>query len=229
MADLESKLLYNDTTGYCSSSDEENAQLNEIGDSSQRCNDKITMAKQLAPRNQRNTGPKGVLEDYRICKRQLKEKEARRYKQIVEEAKRCTLSGPSDTDELEELRKKRLLEMKDCLYAIGKIDELTKKEEFLHYIESNQDQWILIHIYDNDNEGCITLNKIFNGLIVRYPVVKLAKVLSTVIGMSPQFSMKGLPTLQVYRNEILLGNFVRVTDQLGEEFTVDELVHFLKE
>uniref|UniRef100_A0A0N4TDG6 Phosducin domain-containing protein n=1 Tax=Brugia pahangi TaxID=6280 RepID=A0A0N4TDG6_BRUPA len=109
------------------------------------------------------------------------------------------------------------------------IDELTEKEQFLCYIESNRDKWVLIHIYDDDNEACITLNKVFNTLAIRYPHLRLAKVLPLTIGMSQQFKMNALPTLQVYRNESLLGNFVRITDQLGEKFTVDQLIRFLSE
>ncbi|VDK65282.1 unnamed protein product [Onchocerca ochengi] len=191
MANLEAKLLYGDTAGYCSSSDEDDVEVDKVDRTLQRYDNEAAETKpHLTPRNYRNTGPKGVLEDYKICKAKLEEKESKKYEQI---------------------------------------DELTKKEEFLDYIESNWNRWILIHIYDEDNEGSITLNKVFNTLAIRYPNLKLAKVLPMTIGMSPQFRMKGLPTLQVYRDEILLGNFIRITDQLGEKFTADQLIHFLSE
>uniref|UniRef100_A0A1I8EP43 Phosducin domain-containing protein n=2 Tax=Wuchereria bancrofti TaxID=6293 RepID=A0A1I8EP43_WUCBA len=232
MADLEAKLLDCDTAGYCSSSsdscsDNEDMKVDKRNSVLQR--PEMTGTKQAVSRNYRNTGPKGVLDDYKICKAKLEEKELKRCEQIVAQAKICTLSGELQNDNLEEIRRKRLLEMKDCLYAMRKVDELTEKEQFLCYIESNQDKWVLIHIYDEDNEGCITLNKIFNTLAVRYPHLRLAKVLPLTIGMSQQFKMNALPTLQVYRNESLLGNFVRITDQLGEKFTVDQLIHFLSE
>uniref|UniRef100_A0A8R1XTV6 Phosducin domain-containing protein n=1 Tax=Onchocerca volvulus TaxID=6282 RepID=A0A8R1XTV6_ONCVO len=230
MANLEAKLLYGDTAGYCSSSDEDDVEVDKVDRTLQRYDNEAAETKpHLTPRNYRNTGPKGVLEDYKICKAKLEEKESKKYEQILAQAKTCTLSGESENNSLEELRRKRLLEMKDYLYAMKKINELTKKEEFLDYIESNWNRWILIHIYDEDNEGSITLNKVFNTLAIRYPNLKLAKVLPMTIGMSPQFRMKGLPTLQVYRDEILLGNFIRITDQLGEKFTADQLIHFLSE
>ncbi|EFO23562.1 phosducin family protein [Loa loa] len=232
MGDLEAKLLYCDTVGYCSSSDEDVKDDKRIDSTLQQTyhhHDEATGTKQLVPRNYRNTGPKGVLEDYKICKEQLEEEEMKRYEQIIAQAKMCTLSGESENDNLEEIRRKRLLEMKDRLYAIRKVDELTEKEQFLNYIESNRDRWVLIHIYDEDNEGCITLNKIFNTLSIRYPYLRLAKVLPLTIGMSPQFKMKALPALQVYRDELLVGNFIRITDQLGEKFTMDQLIRFLSE
>ncbi|KAM3721896.1 Phosducin-like protein [Dirofilaria immitis] len=230
MVDLETKLLYCEAAGYCSNSDEDDVKSDKVDGTLQRLHNESTVTKpKLIPRNHRNTGPKGVLEDYKICKAQIEEEESKRYEQIIAQAKICTLSGESETDDLKKLRRQRLLEMKDRLYAVRKIDELTKKEQFLDYIESNRGRWILVHIYDEDNEGCITLNKIFNTLAVQYPNLKLAKVLPLTIGMSTHFRMKALPTLQIYRDEILLGNFIRITDQLGEKFTVDQLIHFLSE
>ncbi|CAG9530893.1 unnamed protein product [Cercopithifilaria johnstoni] len=229
MADLEAKLLYSDTAGYCSSSDEDSMKVDKVDSTLQRCYNEGTATKQLVPRNHSNTGPKGVLEDYKIRKAQLKEEESKRYEEIIARAKMCTLSGESENCNLEDIRRKRLLEMKDRLYALRKIDELTDKEQFLNYIESSQDRWVLIHIYDDDNEGCMTLNKVFNTLAVRHPTFKLGKVLPSTIGLSSQFKMQALPTLQVYRNELLVGNFIRITDQLGENFTADQLIHFLSE
>ncbi|KAK6105775.1 Phosducin family protein [Brugia pahangi] len=229
MADLEAKLLDCDTAGYCSSSSSDNDDDIKIDKRNNVLQRPEMGTKQIVSRNYRNTGPKGVLDDYKICKAKLEEKELKKYKQIVAQAKICTLSGELQNDNLEEIRRRRLLEMKDSLYAMRKIDELTEKEQFLCYIESNRDKWVLIHIYDDDNEACITLNKVFNTLAIRYPHLRLAKVLPLTIGMSQQFKMNALPTLQVYRNESLLGNFVRITDQLGEKFTVDQLIRFLSE
>lgn len=75
MTDLETKLLYGDSAGYCSSSscDED--------DNVDQCNES-TATKQFMPRNCRNTGPKGVLEDYKICKEQRKEEESKKYEQV---------------------------------------------------------------------------------------------------------------------------------------------------
>lgn len=41
--------------------------------------------------------------------------------QIFAQAKMCTLSGESENENLEEIRRKRLREMKDRLYAIRKV------------------------------------------------------------------------------------------------------------
>uniref|UniRef100_A0A1I7W5B7 Phosducin domain-containing protein n=1 Tax=Loa loa TaxID=7209 RepID=A0A1I7W5B7_LOALO len=191
MGDLEAKLLYCDTVGYCSSSDEDVKDDKRIDSTLQQTyhhHDEATGTKQLVPRNYRNTGPKGVLEDYKICKEQLEEEEMKRYEQIIAQAKMCTLSGESENDNLEEIRRKRLLEMKDRLYAIRK-----------------------------------------DGRIGKCKSIRLAKVLPLTIGMSPQFKMKALPALQVYRDELLVGNFIRITDQLGEKFTMDQLIRFLSE
>lgn len=67
------------------------------------------------------------------------------------------------------------------------IDELTDKEQFLNLIEASQDRWVLIHIYDKENEGSVVLDRVFNTLAVRHPNFKLARVLPSVIGLSQQF------------------------------------------
>lgn len=38
-----------------------------------------------------------------------------------------------------------------------------------------------------------------------------------------------LPTLQIYENEDLVGNFVRITDTLGEDFDSRDLKRFFAE
>ncbi|VDN84801.1 unnamed protein product, partial [Brugia pahangi] len=143
MADLEAKLLDCDTAGYCSSSSSDNDDDIKIDKRNNVLQRPEMGTKQIVSRNYRNTGPKGVLDDYKICKAKLEEKELKKYKQIVAQAKICTLSGELQNDNLEEIRRRRLLEMKDSLYAMRKIDELTEKEQFLCYIESNRDKWVL--------------------------------------------------------------------------------------
>ncbi|VDN25635.1 unnamed protein product [Gongylonema pulchrum] len=135
----------------------------------------------------RNTGPKGVLDDYRTFQECRRRELEETNEKILSAAKYCTLSGRDYSSDLEILRSKRIQELADFTLARGKIIEITKKDEFLDFIETNRDCWILIHIYDDDNEGCVTLNKIFNQLALKYPHVKLAKVLPSVVGMSSQF------------------------------------------
>ena len=39
----------------------------------------------------------------------------------------------------------------------------------------------------------------------------------------------GVPTLQAYRDGQLIGNFVRLSDEFGEDFYADEVESYLKE
>ncbi|VDM95178.1 unnamed protein product [Thelazia callipaeda] len=224
MADLEAKLLSGESPGYCSSSDEEKI---ECENHSTICDNKKTnLGKKSLHRNTHNTGPKGVLADYKLYKTQTQKDEQQQYELIVQQAKYCTLNEPLNC-ELEEFRRRRLTEMQESLCAKGKIEEFIKKEQYLDFTESNRDVWVLIHIYSNSNDGCITLNKVFNTLAVNYPTVKLAKVLPSVLDMSSRFEMNALPTLQVFWNDVLIGNFVCLSKLLGEQFTVHQLMNFL--
>lgn len=84
MADLEEKILFPSKGGYCSSSDDDDddMKVDEVGSTSQRCHNESIEVNQQAPRNQWNTGPKGVLEDYRIRKAELQKEESRKYEEV---------------------------------------------------------------------------------------------------------------------------------------------------
>lgn len=82
MADLEAKLLYSDTAGYCSSSDEDDMKVGTTDGTMQTYNNEDAGRSQPIPRNQWNTGPKGVLEDYKIRKAELEEEESKKYEEV---------------------------------------------------------------------------------------------------------------------------------------------------
>jgi len=42
-------------------------------------------------------------------------------------------------------------------------------------------------------------------------------------------SESGLPTLMVYRDGDVIGNFPRIVDNIGRVYEVDDLEHFLRE
>ncbi|KAK8772951.1 hypothetical protein V5799_012517 [Amblyomma americanum] len=47
--------------------------------------------------------------------------------------------------------------------------------------------------------------------------------------MSRHFECKGVPALLVYKNGNLIGNFVRLTDEFGEDFFSGDVESFLVE
>ena len=47
--------------------------------------------------------------------------------------------------------------------------------------------------------------------------------------MSDDFIQKGLPAILVYKGGVLLGNLLRVTDTLRDDFTAEDMESFLQE
>lgn len=66
-------------------------------------------------------------------------------------------------------------------------------------------------------------------LAQEYPLVKFCSVRSGVVGTSALFRGGALPALLVYKAGDLIGNFVRVTDQLGDDFFAPDVEALLLE
>lgn len=228
MANLEDKILNGPAVGYCSSSDEEDDEDAPV----------IVPEEEIqedsygpVPRGIRNTGPKGVIEDWKAFTEEQEKVKIEKEKQIIAAAKFGMLTGKKEMEEedeeLEALRQLRLQQLKDCVSAKAKVVELTSKEQFLTAIEKCRNMLLLIHIYENGVVGCETMNEVMCSIAAQFPRVRLARVKSSVLETSARFTTFGLPTLQVYYSDTLVGNFVRICDQLGEDFKPFDLVQFL--
>ncbi|KAK0398112.1 hypothetical protein QR680_002434 [Steinernema hermaphroditum] len=193
MANLESRILDGPPAGYCSSSEDE-------GDSPALKVVKDDDAHQAKVMNGfRNTGVKGVLEDYRRSVDIRRMDGEAKERAIAEMAKRGMLSGRKeeehndsdlelDDDVLEKIRRRRLEDMRNAVKS--NVLELESKEQLLSAIEECS-MLLVIHLYEN---GCT----------------------------------KGVPAIQVYRKEKLIGNFIKMDDCIGDDFTAKEIVEFLK-
>ena len=103
-------------------------------------------------------------------------------------------------------------------------------DRYANIIDSAPPQtFIIMHIYDEIASSCQRMNKCLTKMAKIYPTVKFCRVQSFQLGVSHNFSENALPALLVYRGGELLGNLLRVTDSLGEDFTTDDLESFLQE
>lgn len=201
-----------------------------------------------------NTGPKGVVQDWQMYKQLEAQKREENEKQRLELMKKLSLSAATSAEDearrreeeleaemaelmsedfLQQFQKKRMAEMmQQCghLQKFGKVFHLTSHEEFLNAVEKeNKHITIIIHIYDRTLSACATLNKCLDTLAQDYQIIKFAKICSSVAGMSRDFRAKGLPALLVYKANNLIGNFVRITDDLSDDFFPSDLESFLIE
>ncbi|KAI6183772.1 Phosducin domain-containing protein [Aphelenchoides bicaudatus] len=225
MATLEEKYLDGPNVGYCSDSDEEP----EPQPSSDYPKN---------PPGSGKAGAKGVLEDYRAHQEAKRQAFVQAERNLVKEALRFTLSSSErqneqksdedEEDELEAIRKRRMEHLQNRNNA--RITEIHEKSEFLNIIEATTNGSLaIIHIYRNDLEASDTLNESLMDLAAQSKNCGFFKVQAKVLEMSTQFSRNGLPALQVYGNTKLVGNFVRITDTLTEDFDSRDLKRLLAE
>lgn len=133
--------------------------------------------------------------------------------------------------EFQKRRMKEMLEHSGVLKRFGNLISLNTADDFLKAIDSeNQNVTIVIHIYDEKFCACKTMNSCLNQLAKEYQTVKFCKIISTVTGLSKNFKTTALPTLLVYKNGQVIGNFIRISDELGgDEFFMSDVESFLIE
>lgn len=136
-------------------------------------------------------------------------------------------------DFLHEFQKRRMQEMlaiSGLLPNFGEVVALKNADEFLHSIDfENKSIPVIIHIYEEKFKACKTMNKCLVKLAQEYPSVKFCKILSTVAGLSKKFKNVALPTLLVYKNGQVIGNFIRLSDEFGDNFYASDVENYLIE
>jgi len=201
-----------------------------------------------------NTGPKGVVEDWQKFKQMQVELRGENEKQKLELAKKLSMTVGTykddlkreEEDELEremaelmnddillQFQKKRMLEMLTTsgeLKEFGKVFEINSPTEFLDCIEKeNRHTIIIIHVYDKYIVSCKEINKCLDVLAPEHKMTKFCKILCSTTGMSYNFRENGLPAILVYKSGILIGNFVQITKEMGDDIFPSDLENYLIE
>lgn len=257
MATLEDKILGEKLHNYCSSS--EGSDNEDSGDESRKT--KNAPAKETKPPAETNkwegtstnTGPKGVIEDWRKFKQLENEKRGETERAKIEIAKKLTMTVRTALDEerekatiedpeLAELlddgfllnyQKKRIEEMMQQTNLKKKFGELTllrNGQEFLDAIDKEDKAvTIIIHIYEDRVEACRIMNQCLKQLCRIYEYVKFAAIVASEAGVSREFKVDGVPALLVYKAGNIVGNFVKITNNLGNSFQAEDVQGFLIE
>lgn len=107
---------------------------------------------------------------------------------------------------------------------------LKSGQEFLDAIDKeHKSVTVIVHIYEDSFPACRTMNNCFNQLCKVYENVKFCCISGSVAGISRQFKADGIPALLVYKAGNLVGNFVQLSGELGNEFNVEDVQSFLIE
>ncbi|XP_012541320.1 phosducin-like protein [Monomorium pharaonis] len=199
-----------------------------------------------------NTGPKGVIKDWQRYKQLEAEKRESQEKERLQLIKKLSLTCRSALDEekeelsetdpelanllsdefLLEYQRQRMKEMlaKTEKLCFGKVIDLNNTDQFLQAIDGeDKSVTVIIHIYEDNVSGCEAMNGCLISLAEKHSYVKFCRILGSIAGLSNQFKKFGIPTLLVYKNGQVIGNFVHVTDQLGIDFYSSDVETFLIE
>ncbi|XP_026809066.1 phosducin-like protein [Rhopalosiphum maidis] len=229
MTDLESKLLGEKLHYYCSSSDEDEPMLDR---------DPPKQSKSDWDGMSSNTGPKGVLNDWEQYKRQQSAQRVQREKDVLKQINDMALTCKSEIEELDdqflaEYRKKRMKEMMAKTQEapeFGKVFDLLTGDDFLVAVENeNPNVTVIVHVYEHNVPTCSIMNSCLKVLCHEFQKTKFCKLIGSSAGMSLNFKMCGVPALLAYRAGQLVGNFVRITDELGDDFYAGDVENFLIE
>ncbi|ESO01233.1 hypothetical protein HELRODRAFT_81825 [Helobdella robusta] len=247
---FDDKILGEKTDYYCSSSEDEKYDScddddNECGHSNQNHKSSSKSSTKMP-----TTGPKGVLEDWRRYKQLETERRDENEKERLALAKKLSTTCRTIAKDLEyleeiedhlddfdeefmkEYRAKRIESMRNAVVKcpqFGKVVHLNK-QTFLEAIDKEDACTIVVvHIYKKGVTACETMNKCIDELSTAYPDVKFCKIETSHIQMSLNFSLAGVPALLVYKKGELVGNFVRLSDEFGDEFFPNDVASFLVE
>lgn len=271
MTTLDDKLLGEKLQYYCSSSEDEDSDKEDEDGEAKTIRNPDVLEPELeysADGSAINTGPKGVINDWRKYK-QLEVEQRQEQKMEMERLiKKLSMTCRSDLDLEEDKKKKKDLQDKihskmtmqeynmlqededdeDFLkqYRLQRIEEMRRQlyrgkrfeqvfelrsgEDFLEALDmEDKSTLVMIHIHEADVPGCDSMAGSLLCLAQEYPLVKFCSVRGSAIGTSPLFRGSALPALLVYKGGDLIGNFVRVTDQLGEDFFAVDVEALLQE
>ncbi|XP_014248350.1 phosducin-like protein [Cimex lectularius] len=244
MTTLEDKILGEKKHYYCSSS--------ESGDESDDGSDNEVEARSVEVPSlpevnkwdgvSSNTGPKGVIRDWQRFKQLETEKRQEDELERLNLAKTLCLDGDKRDEDMDladdqfmvEFRKKRMTEIAEVINRrepnFGVVTTLANGSEFLDAID-NEDKsvTIVVHLYEENVPTCKIMNRCLDSLAHQYTKVKFCKMVGSTAGISHRFQIDGVPALLAYKEGQIIGNFVRVVDELGDEFYDGDVENFLIE
>ncbi|XP_068912169.1 phosducin-like protein isoform X2 [Tenebrio molitor] len=258
MATLEDKILGDKLHNYCSSSSSEDSDDDsdpeEQNNKKQTSSEEASVSEiNKWEGTSTNTGPKGVIKDWQRYKQLENEKRNEDEIAKIELMKKLTLTVQSALDEerekaaledpeLAELlndefllhyqkqRMQELLLQTNHNIKFGEVIFLKNSEELLDAIDKeNKSVAVVVHIYEENIEACHFMNVGLRQLCKIYENVKFCAIIGSRVGMSKRFKTEGVPALLVYKAGQLVGNFIRLSDELGNNFQAEDIQSFLVE
>jgi len=235
---------------YCSSSEDEGEGQLEPDPGPPEPPPLPPLARQGASRN---TGPKGVLQDWTIFQEHEKRKLTEKENELRALCKATALTCLSEREEeslkavsMEEgeedllsdetlkdfmkARMEQMIRMKTELPEFGEIEEVPSGDEYLKLIDGTNPMIpVVVHIYETRVPECIRMNECLSTLSSHYRRVRFCKIKASNLGVTSNFKKQGVPALLVYKGGSLIGNFVALKEEFGSEFYEGDVENYLIE
>lgn len=230
MSTLEEKILDGPRVHYCEDGDDDiRTEELENGDSlneDKPCrveslfnrvdsNDGISSSCRATSCNySRNTGPKGVIEDY---KKKSEDDELETEFQAL----------MNDDSFLKEYLPKRLQESTP---TFGFVYRLQSGQELLDAIDKESPNvLVVVHIYTKFSKACSMLNKCLDALAEELKKLKFVTLDAGVTGLSQNFKDNGVPALLVYKSGQLVKSIVQLDEFLDKTFDATDVKNILRD
>ncbi|KAH7845257.1 hypothetical protein Vadar_000107 [Vaccinium darrowii] len=109
---------------------------------------------------------------------------------------------------LQEYRKKRLAEMREVakVQRYGSVIPISGSDFVREVSQAPEDVWVVVVLYKDGYPECGLLLQSLEELATKYPGTKFVKIIST--DCIPNYPDCNLPTLLVYNNGAVKGNYV---------------------
>lgn len=109
---------------------------------------------------------------------------------------------------LQEYRKKRLAEMREVakVQRYGSVIPISGSDFVREVSQAPEDVWVVVVLYKDGYPECGLLLQSLEELATKYPGTKFVKIIST--DCIPNYPDRNLPTLLVYKNGAVKGNYV---------------------
>lgn len=127
-------------------------------------------------------------------------------------------------------RMQEMLEKQSQRRRFGAVQLIKDGEQFLSAVEKEEKGVLVVVLLHEPNvAGCPSALKSLEILATEHIHVKFCLARPSWLSMSANFKSGGVPALLAYRDGQLVGNWIKITDELGDEFGFDDFESYLVE
>eukprot|EP00744_Colponema_vietnamica_P035954 GILI01062982.1.p1 GENE.GILI01062982.1~~GILI01062982.1.p1 ORF type:complete len:184 (-),score=45.78 GILI01062982.1:29-520(-) len=101
----------------------------------------------------------------------------------------------------------------------GELREITQ-DEYVNEV-SRCDDWIVLHLYQNELPQCKLVNLHLQRLAAKFPATKFLRIIAT--SCIPGYPNANLPTIFVYHKKEIVKQIVTLRQLQGSDTTADDL------